>query len=145
LDLRYSEADERFRAELRSWLAEAVPAHGPAPPAHDWHGRREYDTGWQRKLFDAGYAGINWPAAYGGREATLTEQLVYYEEIARTFASAGTFYFGCDVGAGSHCGSGNMRVKVTVTEPPPPMVPAMRVAGLAALAIAIARRRRSAA
>jgi len=86
LDLRYSEADERFRAELRSWLAEAVPAHGPAPPAHDWHGRREYDTGWQRKLFDAGYAGINWPAAYGGRDATLTEQLVYYEEIARAHA-----------------------------------------------------------
>ena len=27
--------------------------------------------------------GINWPTEYGGRGATLTEQLVYYEEIAR--------------------------------------------------------------
>jgi len=86
VDLRYSEADERFRRDLRGWLAEAVPAHGPPPPVHDWSARRIYDTGWQRKLFDADYAGINWPAAYGGRDASLTEQLVYYEETARAGA-----------------------------------------------------------
>jgi alkylation response protein AidB-like acyl-CoA dehydrogenase len=86
VDLRYSESDERFRAELRAWLAEAVPAHGAAPPPHDWQARRAYDTGWQRKLFDAGYAGINWPAAYGGRDLSLTEQLVYFEETARAGA-----------------------------------------------------------
>jgi alkylation response protein AidB-like acyl-CoA dehydrogenase len=86
LDLRYSDADEKFRQELRAWLAEQVPAHGPPPPTHDWPARRAYDTGWQRKLFDAGYAGINWPKAYGGREASPTEQLVYYEEYARARA-----------------------------------------------------------
>ncbi|MBW2267024.1 MAG: acyl-CoA dehydrogenase family protein [Deltaproteobacteria bacterium] len=86
MDLRYSEADEKFRAELGAWLKEAVPAHGKAPSIHDWPGRRAYDTGWQRKLFDAGYAGVNWPKEYGGRDATLTEQLVYYEEIARAHA-----------------------------------------------------------
>ena len=86
MDLRYSEADEKFRAELRDWLATAVPAHGEPPPVNDWPARRAYDTGWQRKLFDAGYAGINWPSEYGGRDASLTEQLVYYEEIARANA-----------------------------------------------------------
>ncbi|MCZ6784240.1 MAG: acyl-CoA dehydrogenase family protein [Proteobacteria bacterium] len=86
MDLRYSEADEKFRAELRSWLASEVPAHGVPPAAHDWSARRAYDTDWQRKLYDAGYAGINWPAEYGGRDASLTEQLVYYEEIARAKA-----------------------------------------------------------
>ena len=86
MDLRYSEADEKFRAELRAWLKQEVPAHGKAPSIHDWPGRREYDTGWQRKLFEAGYAGVNWPKEYGGRDATLTEQLVYYEEIARAHA-----------------------------------------------------------
>jgi alkylation response protein AidB-like acyl-CoA dehydrogenase len=86
VDLRYSESDEKFRRDLRSWLAEAVPAHGAPPPVHDWNARRTYDTGWQRKLFDAGYAGINWPASYGGRDASLTEQLVYYEETARAVA-----------------------------------------------------------
>ncbi|MFQ5513913.1 MAG: acyl-CoA dehydrogenase family protein [Myxococcota bacterium] len=86
MDLRYSDSDEKFRAELRAWLAQAVPAHGDPPPAHDWQARRAYDTGWQRRLFDAGYAGIHWPRAFGGREASLSEQLIYYEEIARAKA-----------------------------------------------------------
>jgi alkylation response protein AidB-like acyl-CoA dehydrogenase len=87
VDLRYSDSDEAFRRELRAWLADAVPAHGPAPSERsDWSERREYDCAWQRKLFDAGYAGINWPKEYGGRDASLTEQLVYYEETARAHA-----------------------------------------------------------
>ncbi len=86
MDLRYSESDEKFRAELRAWLTDAVPAHGASPPVHDWAARRVYDPGWQRKLFEAGYAGINWPREYGGRDASATEQLVYYEEIARARA-----------------------------------------------------------
>ena len=86
MDLRYSESDERFRAELRAWLAQAVPEHGEPPRGADWSVRREYDTAWQRRLFDAGYAGINWPKEYGGRDASLTEQLVYYEEVARARA-----------------------------------------------------------
>ncbi len=87
MDLRYSESDESFRKDLRAWLAEAVPAHGKPPPIRgNWEARRDYDTAWQRKLFDAGYAGINWPREYGGRDASLPEQLVYYEEIARAKA-----------------------------------------------------------
>jgi alkylation response protein AidB-like acyl-CoA dehydrogenase len=86
VDLRYTEAEEKFRADLRSWLESEVPAHGSPPPSHDWEARRAYDTGWQRKLYDAGYAGINWPKEYGGRDATLVEQLIYYEEIARADA-----------------------------------------------------------
>jgi len=86
LQLRYSESDEKFRSELRSWLAEAVPAHGSPPVGHGWRERREYDTAWQRKLFEAGYAGINWPREYGGRDLSLSEQLVYYEETARAKA-----------------------------------------------------------
>jgi alkylation response protein AidB-like acyl-CoA dehydrogenase len=86
LQLRYSESDEKFRAELRAWLAQAVPAHGDPPVGHDWQLRREYDTAWQRKLFEAGYAGINWPREFGGRDLSLSEQLVYYEETARAKA-----------------------------------------------------------
>jgi alkylation response protein AidB-like acyl-CoA dehydrogenase len=86
LDLRDSQSDTKFRRELRAWLESEVPRHGPSPDEHDWAARRAYDTGWQRKLFDAGYAGINWPSEYGGRGAPLSEQLVYYEEIARARA-----------------------------------------------------------
>jgi alkylation response protein AidB-like acyl-CoA dehydrogenase len=86
MDLRYSEADENFRAEFRAWLSRAVPVHGDPPPSGEWEARREYDTRWQRSLFEAGYAGVNWPAEYGGRGATLTEQLIYHEEMARARA-----------------------------------------------------------
>ncbi len=80
MDLRYSESEERFRKELREWLGATLPTLPPKPGPDDWVARRDYDTTWQRLLFDAGYAGINWPTDYGGRGATLTEQLIYLEE-----------------------------------------------------------------
>jgi alkylation response protein AidB-like acyl-CoA dehydrogenase len=86
MDLRYSKEDERFREEIRTWLEKEVPAHGPPPPPDDWPARRKYDTDWQRKLFDAGYAGLNWPADFGGRGLPVTQQLVYLEEYARADA-----------------------------------------------------------
>jgi len=86
MDLRYSVEDERFRAQVREWLSKEVPAHGPPPPPGDWPARRAYDTAWQRKLFDAGYAGLAWPAAFGGRGLPITQQLVYLEEYARADA-----------------------------------------------------------
>ena len=62
MDLRYSEADDGFRAELRAWLDATLPALAPAPPRDAWTERRKWDTDWQRRLFDAGYAGLHWPA-----------------------------------------------------------------------------------
>ncbi len=86
MDLTYSASDEAFRAEVREWLEAAVPEHGPPPPPGDWPARRAYDTAWQRKLYDAGYAGVNWPAEFGGRGLPVTQQLVYLEEYARADA-----------------------------------------------------------
>ena len=86
MDLRYSESDEAFRKELREWLADVLPTLPPEPAVDDWPGRREYDTDWQRRLFEAGYAGISWPTEYGGRGATLVEQLIYLEETTRAGA-----------------------------------------------------------
>src|ERR687892_351086 len=86
VDLRYSESDEAFRAELRGWLERALPELPSRPSWDDWAGRRRFDTDWQRRLFDAGYAGINWPAAYGGRDASPSEQLVFLEETTRARA-----------------------------------------------------------
>ena len=80
MDLRYTEAEERFRQELRAWLAATLPTLPPKPDPDDWPARRDYDTGWQARLHEGGYAGINWPEEYGGRGATLTEQLIYLEE-----------------------------------------------------------------
>ncbi len=63
-----------------TWLDQVLPSIGAPPDRLDWPGRREYETAWQRQLFEAGYAGINWPAEYGGRGATPTEHLIFLEE-----------------------------------------------------------------
>lgn len=86
MDLRYTAPEQQFREELAAWLASEVPAYGLPPSTHDWDARRGYDCGWQKKLFEAGYAGINWPKQYGGRDASLVEQLIYFEEIAKANA-----------------------------------------------------------
>lgn len=86
MDLRYSEAEEKFRAELRAWLAEVLPTLPPKPDLTDWPARRAYDTNWQRMLYDAGYAGIDWPIDGGGRGASPVEQLIYLEELERAHA-----------------------------------------------------------
>jgi alkylation response protein AidB-like acyl-CoA dehydrogenase len=100
VDLRYSESDERFRAELRGWLAGVLPTLPDKPSPDDWPARRDYDTGWQRRLFDAGYAGINWSTEYGGRGATLVEQLIFLEETTR----AGAPYVGVNFVGTQHAG-----------------------------------------
>ena len=86
MDLRSSASEESFRAELRAWLAEVVPALGPKPSPLDWPARRAYDTAWQRRLHDAGYAGIDWPVEGGGRGASPVEHLIYVEELERAHA-----------------------------------------------------------
>jgi len=82
VDLRFSPSELAFRQRLRAWLAQELPALPARPHRDDWPARRDYDTGWQRRLFDAGYAGVDWPAAHGGLGASPTEQLIFLEETA---------------------------------------------------------------
>src|SRR5436305_5456082 len=100
MDLKYSDGELMFRDELRAWLGEAVPTLPPKPALEDWTARREYDTAWQRMLHDAGYAGIDWPAQYGGRGATPTEQLIFLEETE----AAGAPYVGVNFVGLLHAG-----------------------------------------
>jgi alkylation response protein AidB-like acyl-CoA dehydrogenase len=100
VDLRYSSAELEFRDELREWLATTLPTLPAKPPADDWPARRAFDTAWQRKLYDAGYAGINWPKDYGGRGATPTEHLIFLEESER----AGAPYVGVNFVGLLHAG-----------------------------------------
>jgi alkylation response protein AidB-like acyl-CoA dehydrogenase len=100
VDLHYSEADEAYRKAVRAWLEEAVPDHGPAPPPGDWTARRAYDTGWQRRLHDAGYAGLQWPVEFGGRGLPASQQLVFLEE----YDASGAPYVGINFVGNAHAG-----------------------------------------
>src|SRR6478736_3025173 len=100
MDLRYSDADEAFRKEIRAWLDDTIVSYGPPPPPGDWTARRAYDTGWQRLLNDAGYAGLNWPVEFGGRGLPASQQLVYFEE----YAASGAPYVGINFVGAAHAG-----------------------------------------
>ena len=86
MDLRYTDEEQEFRHELRTWLDGVLPEIGPEPHRQDWAARRTYETGWQKQLHEAGYAGINWPSEFGGRGATPTEHLIFLEETERAKA-----------------------------------------------------------
>src|SRR5438128_5689050 len=69
----YSGEEEAFRTELRAWLA----AHLPAEPVPDGEEERHrFLRAWQRSLAASHWVGIHWPHEYGGRGATLKEQII---------------------------------------------------------------------
>jgi alkylation response protein AidB-like acyl-CoA dehydrogenase len=87
LDLRFGAEHEAFRAEAREWLTERLDGPfagvrgrgGPGDEDACVEERRE----WERELGAGGWIGLSWPKQYGGREASLLEQVVFYEEYAR--------------------------------------------------------------
>jgi hypothetical protein len=100
MDLRYTASEQAFREELRAWLTATLPSIGPPPPHDDWPARRGYDLAWQRTLYDAGYAGVDWPAEGGGRGSSPVEQLIFKEECER----AGAPYVGVNFVGLLHAG-----------------------------------------
>jgi alkylation response protein AidB-like acyl-CoA dehydrogenase len=81
MDLTFDERELAFRDELRAWLAANPPAPEPAAGGEDAHYAWRRD--WQRRLYDGGWAAPSWPAQFGGRDATLTQSAIYFEEIGR--------------------------------------------------------------
>ena len=84
MDLRDTTADAAFRTRVRAWLATNLPAFrdvAPEPTIAVAQSRT-----WQRALYDAGLVGIAWPRAYGGQDATATQQAILGEELARAGA-----------------------------------------------------------
>lgn len=84
MDFHDAPEDARFRAEVRAWLEAEVPRLGPAPaPLEE---RVAWWRPWQRRLHAAGYAGLSWPAEYGGRGAGVLQQAIFFEECDRAGA-----------------------------------------------------------
>ena len=100
MDLRYTAPEQAFRDELRTWLTATLPGVGTPPPHDDWAARRAYDLRWQQLLFEAGYAGVDWPAEGGGRGSSPVEQLIFKEECER----AGAPYVGVNFVGLLHAG-----------------------------------------
>jgi alkylation response protein AidB-like acyl-CoA dehydrogenase len=85
-------AAEVTRKEVRAWLEEhftpdvrdRVTVHGQDDEARNQ--AFEALRAWNATLFDGGWAAPSWPAAFGGRDAGILEQLAVSEEMARVGA-----------------------------------------------------------
>jgi alkylation response protein AidB-like acyl-CoA dehydrogenase len=86
MDLKLSPEELQFRDEVRAWLGANLP--------RDWSEWREkpieesfpFLRAWQRKLHEGRWAAVSWPTEYGGRGATLMQQAIFWEEMARVEA-----------------------------------------------------------
>src|SRR5919109_3981886 len=83
MDFDLSPAEKALRDEVRAWLAANRPAWADAETGEEMEepGWLEKRVSWQRQLHEAGYLGLNWPREYGGRGATLMEQLIFSQEM----------------------------------------------------------------
>jgi len=99
MDFAYSEEDEAFRTELVEWLDVNLPkfldewSDDDSPEAEadatggagsgGVMGQMERRRAWQRTLNEGRWAAIGWPREWGGREATVTQNVVYSETMAQ--------------------------------------------------------------
>ncbi len=82
--LRYGDAEEAFRAELVAWLEANTPPRARFDePKQSSAYFTDWSRAWQRTLFDAGWLVPGWPPELGGRNATASEQMIYFDELTR--------------------------------------------------------------
>ena len=107
MDLTLSPSEQEFRDEVRSWLEANHP--GPTPEGDD--AGFEFRRAWQRKLNERGWAGLSWPEQYGGSGATLFEQAIFSEEVARSGAPQMANTLGLAMGGPTVIGHGTEEQK----------------------------------
>ena len=86
MDLGFTPSELAFREEVRAWLAANPSDTDPELFSHDLETRVAAGRRWQRRMCDAGWVGVGWPREHGGRGATLTEEIVFHQEVARAGA-----------------------------------------------------------
>jgi alkylation response protein AidB-like acyl-CoA dehydrogenase len=83
VDLNDTPEQASYREDVRGWLEahkdEAPPRSGSSEDAAYIDSRRS----WQRKLAEAGLAGVTWPAEFGGQGKGPMEQVTVNQELAR--------------------------------------------------------------
>jgi alkylation response protein AidB-like acyl-CoA dehydrogenase len=88
MDFAYTPEDEAFRSELREWLEKNIAAFDeqPIPEVPGMTKLYAKRQAWQKVMAAGGWAAINWPKDLGGREATLMQNVIYSQEMAKAKA-----------------------------------------------------------
>jgi alkylation response protein AidB-like acyl-CoA dehydrogenase len=84
MKLGFSPADEQFRAECADWLsAEMAGEFRDIKGITKLTASPERRKEWEQRLGEAKWGCIGWPTQWGGRDATLAQQVIFAEEYAR--------------------------------------------------------------
>jgi alkylation response protein AidB-like acyl-CoA dehydrogenase len=98
VDFDDSPEEARFRADARGWLDANAPRRGePGDFASDTTHGDDFVAAckaWQRRLNDAGWAGITWPVAYGGRGLGPAFEQIFHDEQGAYGVSSAMFAVG---------------------------------------------------
>ena len=98
MKLGFTAKEERFRADAAAWLAAQLS--GPFADLRgltQQGGLPERRREWERALGAARWSCIGWPETYGGRDASLAEQVIFAEEYARAGAPGRLGYMGVEL------------------------------------------------
>ncbi len=87
MDFTDTPDEAAYRAEVRGWLE----ANAPKAVGEDWVAESK---AWQAKKHAAGYTGIAWPRAVGGRGQGPMRAIIFNQEEARTAAPANLYAIG---------------------------------------------------
>ncbi|PIC88148.1 acyl-CoA dehydrogenase [Sporosarcina sp. P20a] len=97
MDFTFTKKEEKFRTELRTWLEENLPEgwlEGKRDLPEDIQEYSRVLRAWQNTLYEGGWAAIAWPKEYGGRDASLMEEIIYHQEMVRVKAPPLINYIG---------------------------------------------------
>ncbi|MDN3653814.1 acyl-CoA dehydrogenase family protein [Thalassotalea ponticola] len=78
MQLKFTEKQQQFRQQVRTWLAENKPKQ--RLKSYDTKEGFEQHRAWEKVLFDARYSMVMWPEHLGGRGCDLIEWLIFEEE-----------------------------------------------------------------
>jgi alkylation response protein AidB-like acyl-CoA dehydrogenase len=89
-DVELSDDLEQWRGDVAVWLADHVVGDYATLKGRGGPGDEEFGfdlrVEWERELGKAGFIGLGWPAATGGRGASLMQQVIWSEEYTRAQA-----------------------------------------------------------
>ncbi|QOF71803.1 acyl-CoA dehydrogenase family protein [Aminobacter sp. SR38] len=85
MDLDYTDEQQAFRQEVRSWLEKHVPSK-PLPSFDASREGFEAHRAWERVLAEGRWGMVTWPESYGGRGLDLIQWLIFEEEYYRAGA-----------------------------------------------------------
>ncbi|MEK8051416.1 acyl-CoA dehydrogenase family protein [Ideonella sp. DXS22W] len=88
MDLHYSPEEQAFRAEVRSWLAEHLPADIRDKVTGYQHLSKDDYQRWHRILAAKGWSVPHWPEAWGGTGWNITQRYIFQEEFGLAGAPA---------------------------------------------------------